>query len=71
MSASDQQNGGLAATLVLDRDSVSRVGATPALVSSTLYDAFGQRQISTIFTQVNQYRVVLEIDPALQRGPGC
>jgi multidrug efflux pump len=69
--ASDQQEGGLSARLVLDRDSASRLGVTPLLIDNTLYDAFGQRQISTIFTQVNQYRVVLEVQPPYQRGPAA
>ena len=49
------------ATLVIDRDTASRLGITPQAIDDTLYDAFGQRQISTIFTQLNQYRVVLEV----------
>ena len=69
--ASDQQDGGLAARLALDRASASRLGITPLLIDNTLYDAFGQRQISTIFTQVNQYRVVLEVQPSWQRGPAA
>ena len=69
--ASDQQDGGLAARLALDRASASRLGITPLQIDNTLYDAFGQRQISTIFTQVNQYRVVLEAQPSWQRGPAA
>ncbi len=69
--ASDQQDGGLAARLALDRASASRLGITPLQIDNTLYDAFGQRQISTIFTQVNQYRVVLEAQPTWQRGPAA
>src|SRR6185369_10993386 len=49
----------------------SRLGITPQLVDDTLYDAFGQRQISTIFTQLNQYRVVLEVAPEFQRNPSA
>ncbi len=67
--ASDLQNGGLQADLVIDRDSASRLGILPAQIDSTLYDAFGQRQVSTIYTQLNQYHVVLEVDPAFQKDP--
>ncbi len=67
--ASDQQTGGLRASLVIDRDTASRLGITPQMIDDTLYDAFGQRQISTIFTQLNQYHVVLEVRPDLQRNP--
>ena len=67
--ASDAQNGGLEADLVVDRDSASRLGILPAAIDSTLYDAFGQRQISTIYTQLNQYHVVLEVDPQFQQDP--
>ena len=67
--ASDQQNGGLQASLVIDRDTASRLGITPQLIDDTLYDAFGQRQVSTIFTQLNQYHVVLEVQPSFQQNP--
>jgi multidrug efflux pump len=67
--ASDQQNGGLQADVVIDRDSASRLGILPASIDNTLYDAFGQRQVSTIFTQLNQYHVVLEVDPQFQQDP--
>src|SRR5438067_3248995 len=67
--ASDQQNGGLQADLVIDRDSASRLGILPAQIDATLYDAFGQRQVSTIYTQLNQYHVVLEVDPQFQQDP--
>jgi len=67
--AGDQQNGGLQADLVIDRDSASRLGILPAQIDNTLYDAYGQRQVSTIFTQLNQYHVVLEVDPQFQRDP--
>ena len=67
--ASDQQDGGLEATLVIDRDTASRLGITPQMVDDTLYDAFGQRQVSTIFTQLNQYHVVLEVKPRYQQSP--
>jgi multidrug efflux pump len=67
--ASDQLNGGLQANLVIDRNTASRFGITPQLIDDTLYDAYGQRQISIMFTQLNQYRVVLELKPDLQRNP--
>ncbi len=67
--ASDQQNAGLEARLVLDRTTASRLGITPQMLDDALYDAFGQRQISTMFTQLNQYRVVLESHPSFQRRP--
>ncbi|HVS86747.1 MAG TPA: multidrug efflux RND transporter permease subunit [Candidatus Acidoferrum sp.] len=67
--ASDQQNQGLLATLTIDRDTASRVGILPADIDNTLYDAFGQRQVSTIFTQLNQYHVVIEVDPQFQQDP--
>ena len=67
--ASDQQNGGLQAALVIDRDTASRLGITPQMIDDTLYDAFGQRQVSTIFTQLNQYHVVLEVNPTFQQSP--
>jgi multidrug efflux pump len=67
--ASDQQTGGLEATLMIDRDTASRFGITPQMIDDTLYDAFGQRQVSTIFTQLNQYHVVIEVGPDFQRGP--
>jgi multidrug efflux pump len=67
--ASDQQNQGLLAMLTIDRDTASRLGILPADVDNTLYDAFGQRLVSTIFTQLNQYHVVLEVDPQFQQNP--
>jgi len=67
--ATDQQTGGLQADLVIDRDTASRLGVTPTEVDNTLYDAFGQRQVSTIYTQLNQYHVVLEVDPQFQQDP--
>jgi multidrug efflux pump len=67
--ASDQQNGGLKATLVIDRDTASRFGITPQMIDDTLYDAYGQRQVSTMFTQLNQYHVVLEAQPDFQQRP--
>src|SRR6266702_4582045 len=67
--ASDQLNQGLVAALTIDRDSASRLGVLPADIDNTLYDAFGQRQVSTIFTQLNQYHVVMEVDPQFQQDP--
>src|SRR5262245_24472036 len=67
--AMDQQSKGLQAALTIDRDMASRLGITPQMVDDTLYDAFGQRQVSTIFTQLNQYHVVLEVAPAFQESP--
>ncbi len=67
--ATDQQNGGLKADLVIDRDTASRLGILPQTIDDTLYDAFGQRQVSTIFTQLNQYHVVLEVDPQFAQNP--
>ncbi len=64
--ASDLQQMGLAASVQIDRASAARFGITPATIDNTLYDAFGQRIISTIFSQSNQYRVILEADPILQ-----
>jgi multidrug efflux pump len=63
---SDQQTRGLQATLVIDRDTASRLGIAPATIDNTLYDAFGQRQVSTIYTQLNQYHVVMEVDAAFR-----
>jgi multidrug efflux pump len=65
--ASDLQNGGLSAYLTIDRATAGRYGITPATVDNALYDAFGQRIVSTIFTQSNQYRVILEAAPSVQR----
>src|SRR5207248_822442 len=67
--ASDQQVGGLGAKLVFDRDTASRLGITPSAIDQTLYDAYGQRQVSTMFTQLNQYHVVLEVEPGFQKNP--
>ena len=61
--SSDQQNQGLAANLVIDRDTASRLGITAAAIDSVLYDAFGQREVSTMYTALNQYFVVMEVDP--------
>jgi multidrug efflux pump len=67
--ASDQLNEGRQARIVIDRATAARLWITPSMLEDALYDAFGQRQISTMFTQLNQYRVVLETDPLFQRGP--
>ncbi len=67
--ATDQQLGGLAVNLVIDRVTASRLGIAPTTIDNTLYDAFGQRQISTMYTQVNQYHVVLESEPRFQTDP--
>jgi multidrug efflux pump len=67
--ASDQQVGARQLTLVVDRDSAARLGITAQAIDDTLYDAFGQRQVSTIFTQLNLYRVILEVDPQFQQSP--
>jgi multidrug efflux pump len=67
--ASDQLNGGLLVNLTIDRDSASRLGILPADIDNTLYDAFGQRQVSTIYTQLNQYHVVMEADPSFRQNP--
>ncbi len=68
--ATDQQTGGLAVSLVIDRVTASRLGIAPSTVDSTLYDAYGQREINTMYTQLNQYHVILETDPKFQQNPG-
>jgi multidrug efflux pump len=68
--ASDLQDQGLGARLVIDRDTAARLGIAMADVDNTLYDAFGQRQVSTIFTQLNQYHVVMEVGQNFQTDPG-
>jgi len=67
--ASDQQNAGLQVRIILDRTTASRLGITPQMLDDALYDAFGQRQVSTMFTQLNQYRVVLEARPGQYQRP--
>jgi multidrug efflux pump len=67
--ASDQQVDGLRAKVVFDRATAYRLGIAPATIDQTLYDAYGQRQVSTIFTQLNQYHVVLEVKPDFQEKP--
>ena len=67
--ASDQQTLGLGAKLVFDRKTASRLGITTAAIDQTLYDAYGQREVSTMFTQLNQYHVVLEVKPGFGKNP--
>jgi len=67
--ATDQQPGGLAVQLVIDRPTASRLGIAPTTIDNTLYDAFGQRQINTMYTQLNQYHVILESEPQFQLDP--
>jgi len=67
--ATDQQSAGLQLDVVVDRDTASRMGITMATIDSTLYDAFGQRQVATNYTQLNQYRVVLEVSPQYALNP--
>jgi multidrug efflux pump len=67
--ATDQQMGGLAVSLVIDRATASRLGVAPTTIDNTLYDAFGQRQINTMYTQLNQYHVILEAEPQFQLDP--
>jgi multidrug efflux pump len=66
---SDQQDRGLSAQVVVDRDTASRLGITPAQVDAALYQSFGQAQVSTMYKQLNQYHVVMEVDPSLLPGP--
>ena len=67
--ATDQLTGGLRANIAIDRDTASRLGIQPQAIDNTLYDAFGQRQVSTIFTQLNQYHVILEVLPSFAQNP--
>src|SRR5271154_3171856 len=67
--SSDQQNHGLQASLVIDRNTASRLGLTPALIDNVLYDAFGQRQVSTMYAGINQYHVVMEVAQKFQQSP--
>ncbi len=69
--ASDQESNGLQLHVSIDRDTASRLGILPQAIDDVLYDAFGQRQVSTIFTQLNQYRVILEVQPADQQDPAA
>ena len=66
---SDQQNKGLQTTLAIDRDTARRLGLDRQLIDDTLYDAFGQRQVSTIYTPLNQYHVVMEVAPRVLAEP--
>jgi multidrug efflux pump len=66
---SDQQDKGLQASLTIDRATASRLGVTPQMIDNTLYDAFGQRQVSTMYTQLNQYHVIMEVDPRFWQNP--
>jgi multidrug efflux pump len=68
--ATDQQTGGLAVSLMIDRATAWRMGIAPSTIDNTLYDAYGQRQISTMYTQLNQYHVILETQPEFQKDPG-
>ena len=67
--ATDQQTGGLAVTLAIDRVTASRLGIAPSTIDNTLYDNFGQRQINTMYTQLNQYHVILEVQPQFANDP--
>ena len=66
---SDQQDRGLQASLVIDRATASRLGITTQMIDDTLYDAFGQRQVSTMYTPLNQYHVVMEVEPQFWQNP--
>src|SRR6185437_4948505 len=67
----DQQTFGLQTDIIIDRDTAARLGVTPADIDNALYDAFGQRQVSTIYRQLNQYHVVMEVDPQYQNSPAA
>jgi multidrug efflux pump subunit AcrB len=67
--SSDQQDRGLVTSLVIDRDAAARLGITAQMIDTTLYDAFGQRQVSTMYTGLNQYFVVMEVDPKYSQSP--
>jgi multidrug efflux pump len=67
----DQQDRGLEETVIIDRDTASRLGVSPQAIDNALYDAFGQRQVSTIYQQLNQYHVVMEVDPQYQQSPAA
>ncbi len=67
--ASDQEVGGLSTRLIFDRSTAYRFGISPSTIDQTLYDAYGQREVSTIYTQLNQYHVVLEVDPSYMQNP--
>ena len=67
----DQQDRGLQTKVIIDRDTASRLGVSPQAIDNALYDAFGQRQVSTIYQQLNQYHVVMEVDPQYQQTPAA
>jgi multidrug efflux pump len=67
--SSDQLDKGLKTAIVIDRSTASRLGITPIMIDNTLYDAFGQRQVSTIYTELNQYHVVMEVEPRYWQRP--
>ena len=69
--ATDQQVGGLQENIKIDRDTAARLGILPQAIDDTLYDAFGQRQVSTVYTELNAYRVILEVKPEFQQNPGA
>ena len=69
--ATDQQTGGTTLTLTIDRDQAARFGIQPQLIDDTLYDAFGERQVTQYFTQVNSYHVIMEVLPELQNTPSA
>ncbi len=69
--STDQQDQGLATNLVIDRDTASRLGITASMIDQVLYDAFGQREVSTMYTALNQYFVVMEVDPKFSRSPAA
>jgi multidrug efflux pump len=66
---SDQQNKGLQASLAIDRATAARLGVTPQMIDNILYDAFGQRQVSTMYEQLNQYHVIMEVEPQFWQNP--
>jgi len=67
----DQQDRGLQESVIIDRDTASRLGISPQAIDNALYDAFGQRQVSTIYEQLNQYHVIMEVDPQYQQSPAA
>jgi multidrug efflux pump len=69
--SSDQQNHGLQATVIIDRPTAARLGVSLAAIDSTLYDAFGQRQVSVMYSGMNQYHVVMEVDPKFSQSPAA
>src|SRR5207237_10497183 len=69
--SSDQQNQGLQATVIIDRPTAARLGVSLAAIDSTLYDAFGQRQVSVMYSGINQYHVVMKVDPKYSKSPAA